>query len=944
MSELTVVLLGCLIVGVCGRLFTGVRRKINQFVIDPNAGFPFSPILTPKHTLETARIVEWFFLVSEILGVRTLTEIRSAVVERVVVTVVNLFAHLTTKNESLHVSTFLGSIKTIGRGTPRGVPIPLIEPIEISGVNDDILPLRERDKTVGCVERLNNFVSLNTELFHFPTSNGILKFSRHSIIIAIVLLALCIPAFAQNSTNVTIGPITDSGGILWTQGTWTLTFVGQPNSHWPGGGLANSFTGSLGGTGSATQSTPSNTVITPTPSFWNLTVCPNPSVTVGPSGCVSQQFTITGTSQTISITPAALVIIVPTTPTNINPVVAYADAEISGGWVGFGYYNVTIPGNRQCTALPCSGANWTTASGGAAAALPGNTINVSAAPYNMTGGYQIYDAAITSTSPNVTSTGFTFTSAMVGWLAHYTNCAGSPCTGSVYEFPLNGGAENTIIGCSPSCPSHVAIMSTNASASVAAGSGIFTFGPNVDAGWTALEAALNSYSTTPNCPVVIFGGGYYMTRRGRFNKITCLNPAWNFSFTSGQDQLLTISGLGEPTNSYIEPTQDFDFTTGANNSCGGGTSNNTCFGGAQATKWMNIGVDGGGASLTGGNHAVNVFESTNDSYLFQVYCTNWGASDGSMIGLKGSGGSQPQAFMQFVGCAKKQFVAVTGATVLSDGFLGGTTGTVITVNAGATLVTKFMGAGYINACPANVIQWDISGTMSDYHSGTGSCGAVNNQGIQVENGGIFNGDQTVSTVAGTSASAALLVGNGTVTCKGCTFTSTGSGINLCLGTTGAFYSGGLNTINGTAGSIGALTSCGTFVLTPTDIIGGGAFSTPLACTFTSGGGTSPSCAMGTGSTAERGVIIASTGTGAPGSQGTITLTFGQRTYSVNGQTPVCTFDIDNSGTAWGAEAIVQVNTPSLTAPVLAWTNINAIALAALATSSPYRIDYQCVAR
>jgi hypothetical protein len=596
-----------------------------------------------------------------------------------------------------------------------------------------------------------------------------------------------------------------------------------------------------------------------------------------------------------------------------------------------------------CHAQSNMGGGGTT--GGSATLLPGNTINVSAAPYNMAGGFQIYDAATTITSPNVTSTGFTFTSSMIGWLAHMTNCAGTPCVGSGYLFPLNGGAENTIIGCSPSCPSHIAVLSQNANASVAAGSGIFTFGPNNDAGWTALEAALNSYSTVPNCPVVIMGGGYYFTRKGRFNTVTCLNPAWNAPFTgSNLDKLLTVSGLGEPTNTYIELTQDFDFTSGLGNSCGGGVSNNTCFGGAQATKFMNIGIDGGGASLSGGNHAVNLLEVTNDSYMYQVYCTNIGASDAAMVGLKGSGGAQFSAFLQFVGCAFNPLL-IAGAVDISNSFFGGTTGTVLKVNSGALFSSLYNGIGYISTCPANVVQWDISGTMTDTQSATGTCGAVNNTGIKVETGGSFSGNRTTASVAGTASSAAILINNGTATCAGCTLSSAGGGINACGGTTGLFISGGANGITGTTNSMGAAGTCGSVILTPTDVFGGGPFSTPISCTFTSGGGTTPSCAMGAGlNTAERGVIIATTGTGSPGSAGTVTLNLGQRSYSITGAAPVCTFNIDNSGTAWGNEAGVQVSAQSTTAPVVAWFNVNSVVATALTVSSPYRIDYQCVAR
>jgi len=177
----------------------------------------------------------------------------------------------------------------------------------------------------------------------------------------LVLLAAAASAQAQ-STSVTIN-VTDAGSQTWANGTYTALFVGDRNASWPGGNLARSFTGALNGSGSATQSLPDNNTINPSPSFWNISVCPNSAVTVT-TGCFIKQFFITGSSQTANITPPAIIITVPTTPTQINPVVAYADAEISGGWVGFTYYNVTTAANRVCTAVSGNACTTWAAAGG----------------------------------------------------------------------------------------------------------------------------------------------------------------------------------------------------------------------------------------------------------------------------------------------------------------------------------------------------------------------------------------------------------------------------------------------------------------------------------------------------------------------------------------------------------------------------------------------------
>jgi hypothetical protein len=179
---------------------------------------------------------------------------------------------------------------------------------------------------------------------------------------------------------------------------------------------------------------------------------------------------------------------------------------------------------------------------------------------------------------------------------------------------------------------------------------------------------------------------------------------------------------------------------------------------------------------------------------------------------------------------------------------------------------------------------------------------------------------------------------------------TGSSTFMAVQATGTsvFNSAGGNTYNsGTTAPI-SVASGAKVILSPSDIIAGGATSfyqtSTMSCTFTSGGGTSPSCAIQAGSTNEKGVIIASTGTGSPGTTGTITLTFAGTVSGALATTPACTISLDDSGTAWGNEASSRVSTQSTTAPVFAWTNLASGTLTALTVSSPYRIDYTCTAR
>lgn len=116
--------------------------------------------------------------------------------------------------------------------------------------------------------------------------------------------------------------------------------------------------------------------------------------------------------------------------------------------------------------------------------------------------------------------------------------------------------------------------------------------------------------------------------------------------------------------------------------------------------------------------------------------------------------------------------------------------------------------------------------------------------------------------------------------------------------------------------------------------------TAPACTFTSGGGTLPSCALDTGSTDSAGIIVATTGTGSPAGTGTITLTFSS---ALGTNKPVCEYQAsDNVGGAWSGLAVMKDKTPATTSDLFTWTN--GTTPTALSTSTAYRINYQCTAK
>lgn len=113
-----------------------------------------------------------------------------------------------------------------------------------------------------------------------------------------------------------------------------------------------------------------------------------------------------------------------------------------------------------------------------------------------------------------------------------------------------------------------------------------------------------------------------------------------------------------------------------------------------------------------------------------------------------------------------------------------------------------------------------------------------------------------------------------------------------------------------------------------------------ACTFTSGGGTSPSCTLDTGSSDNAGIIIATTGTGSPAGLGTITLTFSS-TFGTN--KPSCIYMADSGGAGtWNGLAVMHDVTPSTSSDLMGWNN--GTGPSTLSTSTAYWINYQCWAK
>jgi len=180
-----------------------------------------------------------------------------------------------------------------------------------------------------------------------------------------LILSLTLASLSKAQSTTVSGTIQDSGGQLWFNGTYS--FTSQALGQTP-------ITGSLSSIGTYTQAIPHTQATALVGDVWIVSVCPAFAY-----GCFnSNPITITGSTQTLNLTPPDINFNVPTTPQQVTPIQAYADDEITGGWVGFQYFQVnavaTSATYRVCQAV--SAGNCTTwansGSGSGLPACPGN--------------------------------------------------------------------------------------------------------------------------------------------------------------------------------------------------------------------------------------------------------------------------------------------------------------------------------------------------------------------------------------------------------------------------------------------------------------------------------------------------------------------------------------------------------------------------------------------
>jgi hypothetical protein len=163
----------------------------------------------------------------------------------------------------------------------------------------------------------------------------------HRKLLILVLLSATLSTAQMTSVTATV---VDPAAQPYANGVWTIQF--HPNGFDPtfyklnGASFTQQYAGSFDNTGLLVESLPDNSVITPSGSTWDFTVCPNASMP-----CTTISIPVSGVSEDVSTqinTVIAAISIKLDPQPNARPLTrAYTDAEIANPVQAAMYYNVT---------------------------------------------------------------------------------------------------------------------------------------------------------------------------------------------------------------------------------------------------------------------------------------------------------------------------------------------------------------------------------------------------------------------------------------------------------------------------------------------------------------------------------------------------------------------------------------------------------------------------
>jgi hypothetical protein len=568
--------------------------------------------------------------------------------------------------------------------------------------------------------------------------------------------------------------------------------------------------------------------------------------------------------------------------------------------------------------------------GGAGAALAGNANAVylsNACPQPFQGNCYFVNAdtkacftgSTTNNQPTITvslTNGCGFTAADVGKNIFVTNgCTASGC-GALFSY-------NTV-----NITPYTTITAFNSSSSI-------TIGANATASCAAICIVIYGHDDTANlatvnafiqtgmtCPVVQLPTGFMLLAQGgMFNTVSkncsmfsVSNPTNQMAATNAS---LVVMGQGPASGFVLTPTFAANMAASCTGNGNGGLStgaNTACFGAVTGSIFENFGIFGFGQSLSGGNHAQTLFYLVQGSYADKLWINNYGENDSSLVGVQiGYSYVTNSAFMGSGAIS----VVMNGAYGYLSNSIAGFSGTNAIIfqtssNPFVTMGNEFWGG---NGTTPTVIDgglWFSTGDSVVPPSGAGASMIFLNSALaeahisqMTEVGGVAS--QFGLNLANASAKAFL---RDSKMCFGgaCTnwFTSTG----------GTLIDLGGNSV------VGGITGTGVFRRQA-----GGMCCTALtAGNFAFGGnwGTSPAFTTITGFDAGFKLTVTS-GTGAPGANPTITLTFADGIWPGSGPTCVANRGETNApftatwttGSANASLVLTFVGTPAVSTQYIA---------------------------
>ena len=476
-------------------------------------------------------------------------------------------------------------------------------------------------------------------------------------------------------------------------------------------------------------------------------------------------------------------------------------------------------------------------------------------------------------------------------------------------------------------------MSANATVTLHSNHGLYVFwATDDDANVAAADLA---YQTSPTCSALLWPATPFLVRSPHFNTP---NPQCEqLESSGGVDRIASGSYVGWGSNNsvmYLDSAFNFAACTFGNNS-------NGCFFSYNGVHIQHLGISGGwNQVLDAGGHSSALVNPGTSAEITDVRTVGFASGDGTTVGWNVSGFSNLlDVYASGFGNTGMNYNGAS--TVIRGGEFSNTNGPCAIMNGStgsSPIITQGLSFGTCGGPTVEVFggPW-YSYADYLYANGPGNANGtvlylVGGNGVLVfMDGGTVGGNGAGSTnaVLGVSGAKLFLTNTEVIAATNALNLPSGSFV-YDLG--GNAFTGAMN-----------INSGATYLTHPSSTFTNASGITPT-CVSTTGGGSSPSCSLQTGSTNEKGTIIITTGTGSPGTTGTITLTFAGTFQGSSSATPSCSYTINNSGTAWGNQAGVQINSQSKTAPVIAWQNTASGVLTALATASPYYIDYVCVPR